>query len=191
MSASPNLVHDVVALPATELVALLRTGQLSARETVKAYISRIEAVNPKINAVVVPLFDEALEQADRLDSARLNGEELGPMHGLPVSIKESIEIAGTPSTLGLTERATTRAIEDGYQVQQLKRAGAVVLCKTNVALLLKAYETDNPVYGRTNNPWNLDRAPGGSSGGEGALVASRGAGREPARPRTVGQARHR
>lgn len=109
-----------------------------------------------------------------MDSAFARGENLGPLHGIPITVKESIEVAGTPSTLGLTERKAHRATSDAVQVARLKQAGAIVLGKTNVSLLLRAYETDNPVYGRTNNPWNLDRAPGGSTGGEASIIAAGG-----------------
>ncbi|MBZ5551005.1 MAG: amidase [Acidobacteriia bacterium] len=147
---------------------------MSVRQVVESHLQRIEEVNPKLNAVVVPLFEQARKEADRLDSAYAHHEKLGPLHGIPITVKESIEIAGTPSTLGLTDRISHRATADAFQVTRLKQAGAVILGKTNVSLLLKAYEADNPVYGRTNNPWNLDRAPGGSSGGEAAIVAAGG-----------------
>jgi len=156
------------------LTNLIVRGSLSAREVTEHYIRRIEEVNAVLNAVVVPLFEQARNQADSLDLARMRGESLGPLHGVPITVKESVDIAGTPSTLGLTDRIAHRASADAFQVSRLRQAGAVILGKTNVSLLLKAYESDNPVYGRTNNPWNLDRAPGGSSGGEGAIVAAGG-----------------
>lgn len=165
---------EIVQLSGQNVVKLLKAGELSASEVLESYIERIGEINPPINALVVPLFDEARKVAASLDAAYLKEEPLGPLHGLPVSIKESIEVAGTASTLGLTARAGHRAAADAPQVAALKQAGAVVVGKTNVALLLRAYETNNPVYGRTNNPWNSDRAPGGSSGGEAALVAAGG-----------------
>ena len=176
MKKSPfaSSAAEIPQLTGQNLVELLKAGELSASEVLESYIERIGAVNPKINALVVPLFDEARKAAASLDAAYIRREPLGPLHGLPVSIKESIEVAGTPSTLGLTARVGHRAASDAPQVAALKNAGAVVIGKTNVALLLRAYETDNPVYGRTNNPWNYDRAPGGSSGGEAALVAAGG-----------------
>ncbi len=174
MSTRSSVSQEIVRLGGSELLTLLKTGQLSACEVVESHIQRIEEVNPQINAVVVPLFEQARRDAERLDTAYARGEELGPLHGIPVTVKESIEMAGTPSTLGLTERISHRASHDAVQVARLKQAGAIVVGKTNVSLLLRAYETDNPVYGRTNNPWNLDRAPGGSSGGEAAIVATGG-----------------
>lgn len=173
--ASPaSNVAEIIQLTGKNIVELLKAGELSASEVLESYIERIGAINPKINALVVPLFEEARRAAASRDAAYIKREPLGPLHGLPVSIKESIEVAGTPSTLGLTARVGHRAASDAPQVEALKNAGAVIIGKTNVALLLRAYETDNPVYGRTNNPWNYDRAPGGSSGGEAALVAAGG-----------------
>lgn len=173
-AVTPAGAAEILQLSGQNLVELLKAGELSASEVLEAYIQRIVDVNPKINALVVPLFEEARKAAAALDATYIRREPLGPLHGLAISIKESIEIAGTPSTLGLTARTSHRAVSDAPQVAALKNAGAVVIGKTNVALLLRAYETDNPVYGRTNNPWNPERAPGGSSGGEAALVAAGG-----------------
>ena len=166
--------QEIIRLSGHEIVRLLKTGQLSAREVIDACIKRIEEINPILNAFVVPLFEQAREEAAKLDAGYGRGEPLGPLHGIPFTVKESVEVAGTPSTLGLTERVANRATADAVQVTRLKQAGAVLLGKTNVSLLLRAYETDNPVYGRTNNPWNRERAPGGSSGGEAAIVAAGG-----------------
>jgi fatty acid amide hydrolase len=171
---SSSLPSAINRLGGCRLIELIKAGELSVREVVESYLQQIGLVNHQLNAVVVPLFEQARKEADRLDTAYARRQELGPLHGLPITIKESIEVAGTPSTLGLTERISHRATADGVQVARLKQAGAVVLGKTNVSLLLKAYETDNPVYGRTNNTWNIERAPGGSSGGEGAIVAAGG-----------------
>jgi fatty acid amide hydrolase len=157
-----------------ELTELLKSGQLSVREVVEAHIKRTEEINPRLNALVVPLFEQARKDAEKLDYDRLHQRDGGSLYGVPFTVKESIEVAGTPSTLGLTERISHSALTDAFQVMRLRQAGAVLLGKTNVSLLLKAYETDNPVYGRTNNPWSLDRAPGGSTGGEAALVAAGG-----------------
>lgn len=174
MTGKSGTAHEIVRLSGHEIVELLKGGQLSSREVVEAHIQRISEVNPKLNAVVVALFEQARRDAASLDSAYARGEELGPLHGIPITVKESIEVAGTPSTLGLTERVAHKAAADAVQVTRLKQAGAVLLGKTNVSLLLRAYETDNPVYGRTNNPWNLDRAPGGSTGGEASIIAAGG-----------------
>jgi fatty acid amide hydrolase len=164
----------ITRLGAGELRDRIASGELSAAEVVEAHIRRIEAVNPRLNAVVVPLFDQARTQAQAADAARQRGEPLGPLHGVPVTIKEMFDVAGTPTTLGLTTRAAVKAAADAAPVARLRQAGAIVLGKTNVPQFGMMYESDNPVYGRTNNPWDLGRAPGGSSGGEAAIVAAGG-----------------
>jgi len=159
---------------ASELARLIRGGDVSARDVVEAHIRRIEDVDARLNAVVARRFEEALAEATRADDARARGEVLGPLHGVPVTIKDQFLVAGMPTTFGLPPRASHRADGDGPLVARLRQAGAIVLGKTNVSQLLFYHESDNPVYGRTNNPWNLDRTPGGSSGGEGAIVAAGG-----------------
>ena len=161
-------------LPAVELAALIARGDASSVEVVEAHVECIERVNPTLNAVVVKRFDEARAEAREADRRRAGGELLGPLHGVPITIKESLDVAGTPSTFGLPSRATVFAERDDAIVARLRGAGAVILGKTNVAQCLLYYESDNPVYGRTNNPWNLDRTPGGSSGGEAAIIAAGG-----------------
>ena len=158
---------------AQELLGRLALGEVSAREAVEWHVRRIEEVNPRLNAVVVPLFDEALRAAEGADRARARDDELGPLHGLPVTVKESFHVAGTAATAGVHSLTGRRSV-DAPLVARLRAAGAIVLGKTNLAQLIWFNETDNPVYGRTNNPWNLERSPGGSSGGEGAIVAAGG-----------------
>jgi fatty acid amide hydrolase len=165
---------EITSLSATEITRLVASGALSVREVVDAHIRRIEAVNPRLNAVVVPLFESARAEAAALDSARARGAATGPLCGVPLTVKEAFEVAGTPSTMGLTERAAHCASADGILVARLRQAGAVLLGKTNVPLLMKGNETSNPLYGRSNNPWNLERTPGGSSGGEAAILAAGG-----------------
>src|SRR5690242_489193 len=121
--AFSELIHK----SAGEIAELVRSRELSAREVAQSFIQRIEQVNPRINAVVLPLFDQALKDADRLDREIAAGSPTGLLCGVPVTIKESIEIAGTPSTLGLTDRVSHRATEDAVQVARLKQAGAIVL----------------------------------------------------------------
>ena len=146
--------------------------ELSAVEAVEAHIARIEEVNPPLNAVVVPLFDDARARAHQAD--RTPADERGPLHGVPVTVKECFDLAGTPSTAGLTARAHHRAEADAPLVARLRQAGAIIVGKTNVSQLLMFVESDNPVYGRTNNPWDAERSAGGSSGGEAAIVAAGG-----------------
>jgi fatty acid amide hydrolase len=172
--AMRDTTTHLTELGAAELARLIASGAVSSREVVAARIARIAAVNPKLNAVVAPRFEEALAEAAAADAAQARGESRGPLHGVPVTLKECFDLAGTPSTFGLPQRATHRATADDPYVVRLRRAGAIVLGKTNVPQLLLYIESDNPVYGRTSNPWNLDRTPGGSSGGEGAIIAAGG-----------------
>lgn len=159
---------------ASEIAILIARGDLSAAEAVEAHIQRIKEVNPDLNAVVFPLFDQARAEAAEADARRQRGEPLGPLHGVPITIKDSYDVAGTPTVVGLETRVGHRAAADSPLVARLRQAGAIVLGKTNAPQVLLYNETDNAVYGRTNNPWSLDRAPGGSSGGEGAIVAAGG-----------------
>lgn len=152
----------------------IASGALSSREAVEAHIRRIEAVNPRINALVVPLFERARTEADRADGARARGEALGALHGVPITIKESFDVEGTATTMGLSALVDKMAETDAPTVARLRAAGAIVLGKTNVPQMVMFNEADNPVYGRTNNPWNMERAPGGSSGGCAALIAAHG-----------------
>jgi fatty acid amide hydrolase len=165
---------EVTRLTASEIAAEIAAGRLSARAVVDAYIDRIQAVDGRLNAVVVPLFDEARAAARKADEEQALGRSLGPLHGVPVTIKECFHVAGTPSTLGVERLRDWRAAVDSPLVRQLRSSGAIVLGKTNVPQLMLLHEVDNPVYGRTNNPWNLERGPGGSSGGEAAIIAAGG-----------------
>ena len=170
---SPAARSELTLLGAAEIAARVRRGDLSALEVVDAHIARIEAVNPQINALVVPLFEEA-RQAARTADARRGTVAPGPLAGVPVTVKECFNVWGTPATVGVPARKRSLAAEDAALVTRLRDAGAIVLGKTNVSQFLFFVETDNPVYGRTNNPWDLERSPGGSSGGEAAIVAAGG-----------------
>jgi fatty acid amide hydrolase len=171
---STSAASELCRLSATEMARLVAAGQVSSQELVAAHIARIESVNPALNALVIPLFDQARRQAAAADSARQRGEALGPLHGVPVTIKECFHVAGTPSSEGIGRFTAEVIAHDGPLVARLRGAGAIVLGKTNLPQLMLQHETNNPVYGRTNNPWNLERSPGGSSGGEAALVAAGG-----------------
>lgn len=169
-----NATLNPTTLSALEMADLVARGDISAVELVTAHIEHIEQVNPALNAVVVKRYEEALGEARQADDARRGGETLGPLHGVPVTIKECLDVTGTASTFGLTTRANHRAERDDRFVAGLRSAGAIVLGKTNVAQCLMFYETDNPLFGKTVNPWNHDRTCGGSSGGEGAIIAAGG-----------------
>jgi fatty acid amide hydrolase len=164
----------IFSLSATEIAQKIKAGSLSAGEVVEAHIGRIEAVNPRLNAVVIPLFEAAREQAAAADQAHKRGETLGPLHGVPITIKEQFLVKDTATTFGLTHQKNHRASADGPLVKRLREAGAIILGKTNLSQLVVYIESDNALYGRTNNPWNLERSPGGSSGGEAAIIAAGG-----------------
>lgn len=150
----------------------LRRGSISSADLTALYIERIERYDGAINAVVVRRFDEARAEARAADRARARGETLGPLHGLPVTIKESYDLAGTPTTWGIPDFATNIATTDSDTVARMKAAGAVFLGKTNVPLALADFQSYNDIYGQTGNPWDPTRTPGGSSGGSAAALAA-------------------
>jgi len=164
----------LLELSAAELARRIHSGETSSAEVVESYLARIAEVEPKIHAVAVPLFDQARQEAQQADARRARGQELPPLHGVPITVKECFYLAGTPSCIGLNRLRSELADEDGILVRRLRRAGGIVLAKTNLPQLMIWHECDNPVYGRTNNPWDLTRTPGGSTGGEAALIAARG-----------------
>ncbi len=163
---------DVCYTDATELARLIRERALSPVEVLDAHLARIEAVNPKVNAVVTLAADEARRAAKAAERAVAAGEALGPFHGVPFSIKDSIDTAGIQTQRGSKLFAGHVPDRDATAVARMKQAGAIPLMKTNVPEFSGWWETDNLVTGRTDNPWDLDRTPGGSSGGEAAAIAS-------------------
>jgi fatty acid amide hydrolase 2 len=167
---------SVLERSATSLAAGIRGGELSSRDVVEAHIAQVQAVNPTIRAMVADRFDAARAEADAADQAVRDGLPLPPFHGVPCTIKEAFAVRGMPWTGGLTARVGTRAPRDAVTVARLRDAGGIVLGVTNLSELCMWFESDNPVYGRTVNPYDADRIAGGSSGGEGAIV---GAGASP------------
>lgn len=159
-------------MDATALAALIRTRQFSSREVVQAHLDRTTAVNPKVNAVVTLMAESALLAADAADKAVANGAPLGPLHGVPFSIKDALDTAGVLTQRGSKLFAGHLPDKDATAVARFKAAGGIPLMKTNIPEFSAWTETDNLVTGRTNNPWNLDRTPGGSSGGESAAIAA-------------------
>lgn len=151
---------------------LIRNRKLSPAELVQAHLDRIERLNPKINAYVQVDSERALAVARHAEKAVVDNKPLGPLHGIPISIKSAIDVAGMRCEAGSKLRAGHIATCDAPLVSRLRRAGAIVLGVTNTPELLMAWETDNLLYGRTNNPWDLSRTAGGSSGGEAAAIAS-------------------
>lgn len=163
--------EELTRKSAAELVELIRSRDVSPVEVVEAHLRRIEEINPSLNAIVT-LADDAIEHARAAEAAGMKGDVLGPLHGLPITIKDTIETEGLLTTAGsklLRENIPTR---DASVVAQLKAAGAIILGKTNVPEMAIPYETDNPVFGRTENPQNLLVTTGGSSGGEAAAIAA-------------------
>jgi fatty acid amide hydrolase len=152
----------------------LSTGATSSTEVTQAYLARIDAVEPVVRACTVVLHDEALAAAAAADARRQRGERRGPLDGVPVTLKESLDLRGHASTLGMPGRVGKAAVDDAVMVAVLREAGAVFLAKTNVSQALLFHESRNPVFGATNNPWDLARGPGGSSGGEAAIIAAGG-----------------
>src|ERR1700760_294310 len=165
-------MDEIIYTSATELARAIREKEVSSEEVVDAHLSRIEEVNPKLNAVVQLTADAARKRAREADSALARGENWGPLHGVPVTIKDAFETAGVVSVGGTKGRAQFVPQEDAVGVARYKSAGAIMLGKTNVPELSLAFESDNLVYGQTKNPYDPTRTPGGSSGGEAAAIAS-------------------
>jgi amidase len=168
-------MHDVIYASATALAQAIRAKEISSAEVVQAYLERIAAVNPALNAVVQLRAEAALAEAQAADVALARGQILGALHGVPMTIKDSLDTAGVITTGGTTGRASFVPVHDATVVARLRAAGAILLGKTNTPELTLWGETDNLVYGRTNNPYDLTRTPGGSSGGAAAIVAAGGA----------------
>jgi amidase len=165
---------DLTGMAATALAAIVARRDASAEEVVAAHLARIAEVDGALNAVVALDADRALAQARAADAAVARGEAPGPLHGVPFTAKDNLEAAGLPMAIGVRERAGTIPSGDATAVARLREAGAILLGKTNCPPWGGGIETDNPVYGRTNNPYDLERTPGGSSGGEAAIVAAGG-----------------
>src|SRR5262249_48159044 len=156
------------------LAERIARGELRALDVVDAHVARIEEVNSRINAVVWTRYDEARAEAREIDRRRAEGRPLGPLAGVPITVKECLDFAGSPSTFGVPARRAHRAERDDEYVGRLRSAGAIVLGKTNAAQCLLFLETDNPLYGRCNHPADPERSPGGSSGGQAAIIAAGG-----------------
>ncbi|MGH0034610.1 MAG: amidase [Myxococcota bacterium] len=154
------------------LARRIRRKEVGSRELTELYIRRIEKYDAEINAVVVRDFEGALEAADRADAAVAAGESLGPLHGLPMTVKEAYDVAGQPTTWGVPALAGNRAERDAECVRRFVRAGAHLLGKTNVPIHLGDFQSYNEIYGTTSNPWDRERTPGGSSGGSSAALAA-------------------
>lgn len=157
---------------ATRLARALARGEVSAVELLKAMLDRVDRLNPALNAIVVQDRQQAFVQARAADRALRKGERLGPLHGVPMTVKESFDLQGQPTTWGDPAQARNFAARDAVVVARLKAAGAVIFGKTNVPPALADFQSHNPLYGRTVNPWDRTRTPGGSSGGSAAALAA-------------------
>ena len=165
-------MNDLTLLSAVAMAELIRTKKMSPVELADVHLAKIERLNPKLNAFVHTEPDWVRRAASAAESAVMRGERLGPLHGVPISIKSSLEVAGFRCESGTRLRAGFVAQQDAPLVTRLKNSGAIVLGVTNTPELLMAWETENLLCGRTNSPWDLDRTPGGSSGGEAAAIAA-------------------
>jgi fatty acid amide hydrolase len=168
---------DVVTLTVNELARRIADRELTSSEVVESHIAQIQRVNPQLRAVSQPLFDQARDEAraaDSIISGLGKGEELPRLHGVPLTVKDCFDVVGTDCTLGVSSRVGHPATVDAPLVARLRAAGAIVLGKTNTHQGMLLHESDNPVFGRTNHPRSIERTPGGSSGGEAAIVAAFG-----------------
>jgi Asp-tRNA(Asn)/Glu-tRNA(Gln) amidotransferase A subunit family amidase len=165
-------MSDLTLLPAVSMAEKIREKKISAVELVEAHLAQIEKLNPKLNAFVQVDAERARRAARAADITVMQGEPLGPLHGVPVSIKSSLAVVGMRCESGTRLRAGFMPAQDAPLVARLRAAGAIVLGVTNTPELLMAWETDNLLYGRTSNPWDLERTAGGSSGGEAAAIAA-------------------
>jgi len=165
-------MSDLTLLSAIQMAEKIRQRQVSPVEFVEAHLQKIERLNPKLNAFIQVDAERARQSAKNAEAALAKSDELGPLHGVPISIKGSIAVAGLRCEAGTKLRRGYVAPADAPLVTRLRDAGAIILGTTNTPEFLMAWETDNEIYGRTNNPWDLTRTSGGSSGGEAAAVAS-------------------
>ena len=157
---------------ATEIARRIKAREVGCVEMLKMYLDRVDSHNADLNAIIVQMRDAALGDAEEADRALARGDDVGPLHGVPMTTKESYDIAGTPTTWGVPEQKDNIATRDALAVKRLKGAGAVIFGKTNVPLMLSDFQSYNDIYGTTNNPWDLGRTPGGSSGGSAAALAA-------------------
>jgi amidase len=165
-------MQDPCLSTASDAAQRLRVREFSATELLQAHLQRVQRLNPALNAVVVLREEAALQRARQADEARARGHSWGPLHGVPMTIKEAFDWVGTPTTMGYEAQRHNIASTNAVAVQRLLDAGAVIYGKTNVPVALADWQSFNPVYGTSHNPWDLSRSPGGSSGGSAAALAA-------------------
>lgn len=168
-------LNHILDMDATELSARIKNGEITSLQATLAYIEHLKRANERINCVTADRYEAARQEAIRADLLQQNGEASGRLHGVPISVKDCFHVAGMATTSGLIHRANMIEQEDAAVVKRLKQEGAIIVAKTNTPALCFCQETNNKLHGRTNNPWDLNRSAGGSSGGEGALMAVGGA----------------
>src|SRR5215831_4332111 len=163
---------DVPFRTATQLAAAIRRKKIGCLELLDLYLARVDKHNPALNAIVVMDVEGARKRARAADRALAKGQVWGRLHGVPMTIKESYDVAGMPTTWGVPALKDNRATRNALAVDRLLGAGVVLFGKTNVPIYLADYQSYNAIYGVTNNPWDLSRSPGGSSGGSAAALAA-------------------
>lgn len=172
MQVGKMLKEQILEADSIRIYELIHSGQISSFEVTKMYIKQIEQVNGELNCLVESRFEEALREAEQADEAIRNNQTNGKLFGVPISMKESFDVNGMQTTGGLQQRKGFIQQRDAEIVGKLKSEGAIIVGKTNTPELCFCQETDNKLYGRTNNPHNVNRTAGGSSGGEGAMIAA-------------------
>lgn len=165
-------MSDIAHLPAFRLAGMIRSREIGCLELLDHHLRRVERFNPALNAIIWMDVEAARERARAADAALTHGETWGPLHGLPMTIKESFDLKGAPTTWGIPAMRGNIAASNAVATQRLIDAGAIIFGKTNVPLLLADWQSFNEIYGTTNNPWDLSRTPGGSSGGSSAALAA-------------------
>lgn len=163
---------DIAFLPAHRLASLIRRGKIGCVELLDHYLARVERFNPALNAIIATDIPEARKQAEAAERAVTTGQTRGPLHGVPMTVKESFDVAGLPTSWGVPAYHGAIAASDALSVRRLRKAGAIVFGKTNLPIWLADCQSFNDNYGATGNPWNPGRTPGGSSGGSAAALAA-------------------
>jgi len=163
---------NIVFSSTTQLANAIRAGHVSATEVLEAHLTQVDTHNPALNAVIIMDAEHAYERAREADAALARGEVWGPLHGVPFTLKDAHATVGMRTTTGFPPLADYVPMVDSTVTARLKTAGGILFGKTNVAMMLADYQSNNPIFGRTNNPWNIERTPGGSSGGATAALAA-------------------
>jgi amidase len=165
-------LEEIAKCSATQLVKAIKDKKIKSIELIELFMERYNRLNPKINAIVATDFDVALKRAQKADAAMAKGEDWGPLHGLPMTLKDGFETIGIRTTFGSSNFKNYMPVQNAEVVQSLLNAGAIIFGKTNMSLFGMDTQSFNDVYGQTNNPWDVTKTPGGSSGGSAAAIAA-------------------